>query len=423
MPKRAKELSALDLKRLTHPGGDYPVNVAVGGVTGLNIQITPSNAKSWILRATVGGKRRMIGLGGYPDVSLAQARERARETRDAIWHGVDPIAERQAAQAALRAEQARAMTFKDAFERFMETKDNELGDSKEGAKWRSTIETYALPVLGKMPVSEIEVRDILRVLEPIWLEKTNTAQRLRGRIEAILAWATVGGYRTGDNPARWKGNLDVILPKPSRVAAADNRAAVALADVPDWFKDVMQRDTPPAKALAFIAMTACRSGEVRGMRWSEVDLESGIWTIPAERMKQRTEHRIPLSSDALALLRNMPQDGELVFPSARGKEMYDAAISKVMREVCQDRYLDRRSGRPAVPHGLRSTFRDWAAERTEYPREMAEIALAHTVGSEAERAYRRSDMMERRRVMMEAWGRFLRGEQGNKVVRIGASNG
>jgi len=426
MPKKAQELGPLQVKRLTHPGGKGNVTFAVGGVDGLQLQITPTGARSWVLRLVVAGTRRNIGLGSYPTVSLAQAREAARETRELVRQGIDPVAHKRAARASLAAQHARGLTFAKAMEKYLAVKLAEFDNDKHRKQWRASLDAYAVPVLGPMLVDQITVQDVRRALAPIWTDKTETASRLRGRIEAVLAWATVNGHRDGDNPARWRGNLDAILPKPSKVAKADHWPALRLEDAPDWFADLRGRDGIATRALEFLAMTATRSGEVRGATWAEIDLEAKLWTIPAERMKAKREHRVPLTAEAVVLLKGLPrmQGSAFVFPAARGGELSDMALSACMRrinEARKDGYLDRRSGRPAVPHGLRSTFRDWAAERTDYPRDMAEIALAHTVGSEVERAYRRGDMIEKRRQMMAAWGRFLRGQTAEKVVRMEAA--
>lgn len=420
MPKKAKELSAIEVKRLDHPGRGRNATFAVGGVDGLLLQITPTGGRSWILRCSVGGLRRHLGLGGYPDVTLAQARERARGARDLIWQGIDPVEDRKASRSALVAAQRRGLSFDKAMESYLSAKLQEFDNEKHRKQWRATLDKYAVPMLGKMLVADIGVTDIQRTLEPIWATKTETASRLRGRIEAVMAWATVAGHRTGDNPARWKGNLDSILPKPSKVSKVTHHPALALDDVSAWFKDVRSRDGFATRALEFMTMTAARSGEVRGAVWAEIDLAGAVWTIPAERMKARVEHRVPLTKSAVKLLETLDRiDGsEFVFPAPRDGMLSDAALSACMKRINAARagggYLDRQSGRPAVPHGVRSTFRDWAAERTEYPRDMAEIALAHTVGSEVERAYRRGDMVEKRRAMMAEWGRFLDGVNSKK---------
>lgn len=425
MAKMVGELSHLQVRRLRHEGTRRRNALhAVGGVVGLYLQITPSGARSWILRATIGGRRRDLGLGSFPDVSLAQARERAREAKDKIWRGVDPIEERKAARAALAAAQARGLTFADAFNKYSAAKLGELGSDADRTRCRSSIERFVLPHIGKMLVGDVQVPDMLRVLQPIWRDKTETATRVRARIEAILSWATVAGHRAGDNPARWRGNLDTLLPKPSRIADKGNHPAVALDEVASWFKALAEREGVGAKALAFLTLCASRSGEVRGMSWDEIDISSNMWTISAQRMKADKEHRVPLTDSALAIVQAMPRraDSPYVFAAPRGGVLSDMTLSKVMRDM-QTRaeraaleagadperagWRDPRSCRPAVPHGLRSTFRDWAAERTDYPRDMAEIALAHRVGNEVERAYRRGDMVEKRRAMMADWARFL----------------
>lgn len=422
MPKQAAELGPLDVKRLVHGGGRSSALVAVGGVTGLYLQITPNNAKTWILRMRIGNRRRDIGLGGYPTVTLAQARDKARDMRAKVEAGIDPVEERKAIKAALIASQKRGMTFADAVDHALAAKLDAFKNEKHRKQWRSTLDTYALPQIGKMMVQDIAVQDILRVLQPIWPVKTETAARLRGRIEAVLSWATVQGHRSGDNPARWAGNLKELLPAASAVKNSDNQPALALADVPAWFADLRKREGMGARALEFLALTAARSGEVRGATWDEIDLEAGIWTVPAARMKMKREHRVPLSSAALALLKALPrmQGNPLVFPAAKGGQLSDMTLSATMRRIHDAAkaeagesddagYLDPRNKRPAVPHGLRSTFRDWVAERTNYPGDMAEVALAHRISNAVEAAYRRGDMVEKRRRMMEDWASFLTG--------------
>lgn len=426
MPKQARELSALEVRRLEHSGGRGNECHAVGGVAGLMLQVTPGGGRSWVLRTVVGGKRREIGLGGFPTVPLAEARERARAALGDIRRGIDPVEQRKAARAALAAARLRGLTFATAVDRFLASKLDEFSNAKHRYQWRATLDTYAAPAIGTMLVDQIQVADVLRALQPIWGTRTETAARLRGRIESVLAWATVAGHRSGDNPARWKGNLDALLPKPGKVASAGNQPALALADAARWFAALGAREGISARALEFVALTACRSGEARGATWGEFDLAAGIWTIPGPRMKAGREHRVALTSEAVALIKAVPRriDSDIVFAAPRGGMLSDMALAAVMRKLHaadQERaqalggddpggFLDRTSGRPAVPHGLRSTFRDWAAELTDYPRDMAEIALAHTVGSDVERSYRRGDMIEKRRQMMADWGRFLRGE-------------
>lgn len=414
MPKQAKELKVLQVKRLAEPGRH-----AVGGTpAGLSLNITETGAKSWIFRVTVGRNRRHIGLGPYPEVSLAEAREKALEMKRKIRSGIDPVEERQAERVAFVTEQRQRTTFEDAFNRYFEEKvQGELKNAKHIKQWRSTLTTYAFPEIGDKAVASITVEDILAVLRPIWATKNETASRVRQRIEAVLDWSKVMGLCDGENPARWKGNLQQVLPSPNKVQKGNRYPAIALDEIADWFRLLRRRDGMAARALEFLTLTASRSGEVRGALWDEIDLKNGIWTVPGTRMKAGREHRVPLSSTAIKLLTAQPRlmGCSYVFPSPRNGQMSDMTISAVMRRIQaaeenegRSGFLDPRSRRPAVPHGLRSSFRDWAAERTNYPRDMAEMALAHNVGSEVERAYRRGDMVEKRRLMMEDWSQFIK---------------
>lgn len=389
----------------------------MGGVAGLCLNITDSGAKSWIFRATVGNRRREMGLGAYPDVGLAEARNLAREAKSVIARGGDPIEERRAAQERLRATQRKGMLFRDLVESFFESKKRpELGSQKHAHNWLSSVRQHALPSLGAKETAAIEPQDILRVLEPIWLEKTPTAKRLRQRLEEVFEWAKVHGHYDRENPARWAGHLKEMLPKPDRVSRVVSHPAVALVDMSKWFERVKRAEGMGARALLFVALTASRSGEVRGATWNEIDFNRKLWTIPADRMKAVREHRVPLSDTAIKLLTDTPRfhGSDLLFTAARGGMLSDMTISKAMKRVHAlelerggQGFIDSRSGRPAVPHGLRSSFRDWAAEHTDYPAEMAELALAHQVGNEVERAYRRTDMLEKRRQMIEDWAAFL----------------
>ncbi len=432
--KPHKALTARFVETVTGPGKYFDGQ-------GLFLRVQPNGARQWVQRITIRGKRCELGLGSPPAVSLATARTLALENRGAAMLGRDPIQEKRDARAGL--------TFEAAVNEYLTAKLDEFQNDKHKKQWRSTLDTYANPVLGPKMVAEITLQDVLRVLEPLWADKTETASRLRGRIEAVLSWATVAGHRQGDNPARWKGNLSEMLAKPNKVAKADNQPALALGDVSRWWSDLALRDGIAARALEFLTLTAARSGEVRGMTWDELDFAGrdktdkidktpaatlatpATWTIPASRMKAGRVHRVPLTPAAVALLASLPRmDGSpYVFPAARGGMLSDMALSAVMRrmQVAEAKagragFLDTENKRPAVPHGLRSTFRQWAAEQG-YPRDMAEIALAHFIGSEVERAYQRSDMLERRRDMMAAWAAFLRGDSvdGNNVVKLGVA--
>lgn len=429
MPRVAKELSALEVKRLQHPGKPGNATFAVGGVSGLLLQITPNGGRTWILRTSIGNRRREVGLGGFPDVTLAQARDRARDIKDQIRLGIDPVEERKAARAQLAAASRRGLTFSDAADKYLAAKLDGFKNHKHRQQWQNTLTTYAMPELGKMLVDEIAVQDVLRVLEPIWHSKTETAKRLRGRIEAVLSWSTVAGHRTGDNPARWAGNLKELLPAADKVAKKDNHPAIQIGDAPRWFAAIHKREGMGARALEFACLTAARSKEVRGATWDEIDLDGATWIIPAARMKMEREHRVPLPKEAVTILDSLPrfEDNNLVFPAPRGGEMSDMTLSAAMKRLHAadiaaggHGYLDRVSKRPAVPHGLRSTFRDWVAERTHFPGDMAEIALAHKVGKAVEAAYRRGDMFEKRRTMMAAWADYLVDKQPviSKISRI-----
>lgn len=410
MPKRARELSPLAVSRLTKPGLH-----AVGSPAGLYLQISERGARSWILRTMIGGRRRDMGLGAYPDVPLALAREKARQRREQIENGIDPIAERKAARASLKSEAARSVTFDEVARRVIAKKTPEFRNAKHAAQWPSTLSTYASPVIGTLPVDQIELGHITEILTPIWHTKTETATRLRQRIETVLDYATTHGLRSGPNPARWKGHLDHVLSKPGKIRRVRHHPALPIDETPGFFSELRQRDGMAAKALAFTILTAIRSNEVRAAEWSEIDLEGRLWTIPAERMKMENEHRVPLSDEAIAILRALPRMAgqELVFPAPRGSQMSDATLSAVIkrmheRAVAEGRagWLDPKQGRIVVPHGFRSTFRDWCSERTSYPRDVAEMALAHAIGDKVEAAYRRGDLMEKRRRMMAEWARF-----------------
>ena len=409
MPKIAKELSAIEVARLTAPGFH-----SVGVVPGLAMQVSTTGARSWVLRAKVSsGKRRDMGLGAYPGVTLAQAREKAREARAAIGKGHDPILERQREQSALLAAQASVITFSAAAASYIKAKTPEWRNAKHAEQWGSTLSTYAFPVIGQLHVADIGQAHVMRILEPIWTTKTETASRVRGRIENVLDWAKTKGYRTGDNPARWRGHLDKLLPKPEKVTSVEHHKAVPVDDVPGFYQALRQREGMAARALEFVLLTAARSGEVRGATWAEFDLAKGLWTVPADRMKARKEHRVPLSTAALALLNDLHrvEGTEFVFSAPRGGQLSDMALTAVMRRMAV----------AAVPHGLRSTFRDWTAEKTTFPRDLAEKALAHTLASSVEAAYQRGDMFDRRRAMMETWADYLSTSTttGNKVVQIG----
>lgn len=394
MPKKAAPLNALAISRLSKPGFH-----AVGTVPGLLVQVTPTGAKTWVLRVMVGTRRRHIGLGGYPETTLAMAHEKARQARAQIVDGINPIEQRKAARSTLMAAQAKELTFEQCATAFIGAKESEWSNVKHAQQWRNTLATYAYPVMGGLLVRDVALPHVLAVLEPIWATKTETATRLRGRIESVLDWATTRQYRDGLNPARWQGHLDTLLPAPSKVSKVEHHAALSTVEVGAFMARLRHQAGTGAKALEFVILTAARSGEVRGATWSEIDMDAAVWTIPASRMKAGREHRVPLSGPAMKLLKSLPriEGSDLVFCAPRGGELSDMTLTACMRRMQVD----------AVPHGFRSTFRDWASERTNYPRDVAEMALAHSIGDKVEAAYRRGDLFEKRRRMMRDWAAFL----------------
>ena len=410
MGRKAKELGPLAVSRLASPGLHF-----VGGVAGLALQVNQRGARSWVLRVQVGDKRRDMGLGGFPDVSLAGAREAAREARAKVRDGVDPIADSRALRSAMKADQAQAKTFKFCALAYIDAHEAGWRNAKHAQQWRNTLDTYAYPVIGNLLVRDIGLPHVLAVLEPIWITKTETASRLRGRLESIVDWATTRGYRAGLNPARWKGHLDTVLPAAGTVANAGHHSALPVGEIGAFMKTLRGQVGMSAQALEFTILTVARSGEVRGARWTEIDLDAATWTVPAERMKAGKEHRVPLSADALAVLNALPHDDRnaLVFASPRGGMLSDMSLTAVLRRMKVD----------AVPHGFRSSFRDWCAERTNYPREVAEMALAHAIGDKVEAAYRRGDLFDKRRRLMKDWAAFCANPETRKgsVISMNAA--
>lgn len=393
MPKIAPELSARAVAALKAEGRH-----AVGGAPGLHLRIANGH-RGWVLRVVVGEQRRDLGLGPFPETGLAEARQKAREMHQLVRQGIDPLVTKRALRSTLSARQASEKKFDWCVAEFVRSKSVEWKNAKHRQQWENTLKTYASPYVGHLLVQDIDLQHVLLCLEPIWQTKNETASRLRGRIESVLDWAAVCKYRTGDNPARWKGHLDKVLAAPMKIQKVQHHPAVAINDMPAFIDALRQRAGTAARALEFTILTAARSGEVRGATWGEIDFDAGIWTIPGPRMKAKREHRVPLGDAAMQLLKAQPRikDVELVFPGSKGGPLSDMSLTAVMR----------RMEVKAVPHGFRSTFRDWVGDRTDFPRDLAEMALAHAFESKTEEAYRRGDAVERRRVMMTSWAGFI----------------
>jgi integrase len=396
MPKVAKELGAKAVSLLgvgTHE---------VGGVAGLRLVVRESGAKSWTLRTKVGDNRREFGLGAYSKtgIGVAEARTKALELLAALKAGIDPVSERKAARSILAANRKGALTFDQAASEYIETNSNEWKNAKHLQQWRNTLATYASPIIGNLSVSDIEQVHVIALLRPIWNEKTETASRLRGRIETVLDWAKTMKYRTGDNPAKWQGNLDNIFPKRGKIAPVQSHKAMHHDKLHDFVHSLRVAGTTSAKALELLILTACRSGEVRGARWSEIDLEAKTWAIPAMRMKAKKDHLVPLSKSAIALLESLPriEGSDYLFESSRtNRPLSDMAFTKLMRD----------KGLEEVPHGFRATFKTWAGNFTSHKREAIEKSLAHEIGSAVEQAYERGSFFEMRIELMQDWANFI----------------
>jgi len=366
---------------------------------GLWLQVTPGGA-SWVFRYRVDRRLREMGLGPLHTVTLAEARERALECRKSRLDGRDPIEERKAARMAARLDAARAMTFKACAEAYIKAHRAGWRNDKHAAQWPATLGAYVYPILGNLPVQAVDTGLVIKAVEPLWTGKTETASRVRGRIESVLDWATARGYRQGENPARWRGHLENLLPKRSKVRRVEHHAALAYAEMASFIAELRQQEGVAARALEFAILTAARTGEVIGARWDEFNIAERLWTIPAERMKAGKEHRVPLSDAALAIVETMRQthQGDFVFPGGKtGRPLSNMALLMLLRRIGRG---------DLTAHGFRSSFRDWAAERTTFPAEVAEMALAHTVADKVEAAYRRGDLFQKRRQVAEAWAKF-----------------
>lgn len=417
MPKIAKPLSDLQVRRITRVGWH-----AVGGVAGLLLQVRKpakdgaQTPRSWILRVKVGDQRQPIGLGSYPQVSLADAREQAGKLVMEAKQGVNLKAKKRAHRSSLIAAAAKNKTFRECAEAYMEAHSSDYSSDKHRKQWPATLEAYAYPVIGNMLVSDIVMRDVRNVLEQettvdkdtkgkLWYVKTETAKRLLGRIKTVLDYATVNEYRSGTNPAQWTGFLSTQLPSPKKLQKKEHHPAVPYQQMGDFMSKLRSNASISSKALEFLILTAVRSGSVRQAEWSEIDFDKALWIIPAEHTKARQEHRVPLQPQAIALLKSLPvmAGSNIIFSSPKGKALSDMAFSQLMRGMRERGELTVE----AVPHGFRSTFRDWAAEQTAYPDEIRKAASGHTVGDTVKEAYQRTDLLDKRRKLMNEWGRFL----------------
>ena len=371
-----------------------------GDGDGLYLQVSAYGTKSWLFRFTLAGKAREMGLGAVNTVTLAEAREEARRCRKLVRDGIDPIEARKAEKLSVLADAAKVMTFKQCAEAYINAHEAGWRNAKHASQWRNTLTTYAYPVFGNLSVAAVDTGMVMKVLEPIWNTKTETASRLRGRIESVLDWATARKHRHGDNPARWKGHLDMLLPARSKVAKVEHHAALAYDGMGTFMALLRTQDGISAKGLEFQILTGTRAGEVVGAMWSEFDLVKKTWTIPGDRMKAGREHRVPLSDAAVAVLEAMAKvrSSDYVFPGAKDKRPLSGMAFLML--------LRRMGHGDLTAHGFRSTFRDWAAERTAYPRDVAEMALAHTIGDKVEAAYRRGDLFEKRTRLMQDWADF-----------------
>jgi integrase len=404
--RRADRLSALAVKRVSSPGM-HPDGL------GLYLLVGKSGSKSWIYRYRQGGRLRDMGLGPLHTVSLAEAREEALACRKLRREGRDPIEARKAKRAQAQLEAAKAMTFRQCAEAYIAAHEAGWRNPKHAAQWPSTLEANVYPVFGKLSVQSVDVGLVMKAIEPIWTVKPETAGRVRGRIESILDWAATRGYRQGENPARWRGHLENLLPKKTKVRAVEHHAALPFAEIGAFIDLLRKQEGNAARALEFVILTAARTGEVIGATWSEIDLAGRLWTVPAQRMKSGREHRVPLNAAAIAILEGMRMQGapasgtSFVFAGLRaGQPLSNMAMPMLLR----------RMGRGEITvHGFRSTFRDWAADLTDFPGELAELALAHAVGDKVEAAYRRGDGLRKRYELMKAWSEF----SGTPAARAG----
>ncbi len=387
------KLSILKIKNLSQRGRYSDGN-------GLYLQISKTKTKSWIFRYKFQGEEKQLGLGSINLVSLSDARQKVLEFRKQVLEGQDPISNKRLKERNEKIKKSKEITFSKCAEAYISSLEPEWKNKKHIQQWRSTLATYVFPMIGELSVQDIDTTLVVNVLKPIWITKTETATRIRSRLELIMGWATVRGYRSGENPARWRGHLDKLLPKPSKVSTVKHHKALKLHEIHRLILELRRQTCFSSKALEFLILTASRTSEVLNMKWNELSLDASLWTVPALRMKGGKDHTVPLSKSALEILNFMQtfKCDEYVFPGFReGRPLSNMAMLK----------LTKRLGYSITVHGFRSTFRDWAAEHTNFSRETAEAALAHTIKDKVEAAYRRGDLILKRRVMMEEWSKFI----------------
>jgi integrase len=386
-------------------------------VRGLMLEVTGRFTGNWQLRYALNGVERYMGLGSAKDFSLTEARARARQARQKLSDGVDPLAVRQAERAAQAAASAKRITFAEAAQRYIEQHRDAWRNAKHGQQWTNTLRDYAFPVLGSMDVADVDTAAVLRAIEPIWKDRTETAARVRQRIESIIDWAAVRGFRPrGDNPARWKGHLSEVLPARDKIARQQHHAAMPYRDLPAFIAELRQRDGVAARALEFCILTAARTGEVVGAHWSEIDLSTRTWTVPPGRIKGGREHRVPLSDRALAILEALPReaDNEFCFIGPRTAGLTDMALAKALKRMNRTETV--------TVHGFRSSFMDWAHEQSAFAKVVIDQSLAHVVSDKVEAACRRGDLFDKRRKLMQAWGTYCStppSRQAANVVSLG----
>ena len=405
MARGIEKIKPVTLDRLAKKPGIY------GDGGGLYLVVKSATSRSWVFRFMLNRRAREMGLGSYPERSLAEARSLAFDARKLLVDDIDPIADRDAARAQAQLDAAKAITFKDAAERYIAAHKAGWRNAKHADQWTATLTTYGFPVIGALPVAGVDTGLVLKVLEPIWTTKPETAGRVRGRMEAVLDWAKVRGYRIGDNPARWRGHLDKLLPAQSKVRKVEHHAALPYSDIPAFMTALRAQGGTAARALEFTILTVARTGETIGAVPDEV--KEKIWTVPADRMKAGKEHRVPLSPNALAILETVKEEGaaHIFRGGKKNKPLSNMAMLKL---------LGRMGRADLTVHGFRSTFHDWASERTNFQNEVIEMALAHAIEDKTEAAYRRGDLFEKRRRLMQAWADYCvsKPATGTNVVSI-----